>query len=156
MHAIRFLLTVWILACASLAQADTRPIFTLKAVADYATWIATGRIKSVREAGCSAEGFGAAMIATLTVNEVWKGTVGKEVEFAYYPEKSVVHPLPGARYVIAFQRLQVPCGNVSYDEGFLPIDGLEVVTSRLVDEPQRQLLSTLKMKFKARLPSGGK
>jgi hypothetical protein len=51
MHAIRFLLTVWMLACASMTQADTRPIFTLKAVADYATWIATGRISpSVKQA----------------------------------------------------------------------------------------------------------
>jgi hypothetical protein len=96
------------------------------------------------------------MIATLTVDEVWKGTVGQEVEFAYYPEKSVVHPLPGGRYVIAFQRLQVPCGNVSYDEGFLPIDGLEVVTTRLAGEPQRQLLSTLKRKLKSRILSGTK
>jgi len=154
MHAIRFLLVVWTLACANMTQADTRPIFTLNAVADYATWIATGRIKSVREAGCSTEGFGAAMVATLVVDEVWKGSVGQEVEFAYYPEKSVVHPLPGARYVIAFQRLQVPCGNVSYDEGFLPIDGLEVVTTRLVGEPQRQSLNKLKDKVKSHLPLG--
>lgn len=156
MRAFRLLVAVWISGCASMTQADTKPIFTLKAVAEYSSWIATGRAKSVRQAGCSTEGFGPAMIATLTVDEVWKGTVGQEVEFTYYPERSVVHPLPGARYVIAFQRLQVPCKNVSYDEGFLPIDGLEVVTTRLVDEPQRQLLGTLKKKVKARLASGAK
>ena len=148
-----FVVALFVAACSSITQGDTKPIFTLRAVAEYATWIAVGRVESVRDAGCSADGFGSAMIATFHVDSEWKGSVGQKVEFAFFPEKAGVRPLPGARYVVAFQRLHVSCMNVTYDEGFLPIDGIEVVTSRLTNEPQRQSLSALEGKVKSFLPS---
>jgi hypothetical protein len=149
MRPLQLVLALSIAACSSVSQGDTKPIFTLKAVTEYASWIAVGRIQSVRDAGCSTEGFGKAAIATLVVDEVWKGALGGAVEFAFFPDKATVRPQQGGQYVIAFQTLHVPCANVSYDEGFLPVEQGEVVTDRLVNEPPRQRLDVLANKVRA-------
>lgn len=128
------------------AHADTKPIPTLRAVVESADWIAVGVVDSIEDAGCIVRGFGAGKAAVMRVSAVWKGAIGGSVTFVFFPERSVVTPVVGGSYVVAFIPLKVSCENVTFDFGLLPINGAEAITSTLVNEPPRQPVNLLRQK----------
>lgn len=127
--------------------ADTLPIFSVQRIAQYAEWIAEGRVVATRPANCEVAGFGKALAVTFEVESVWKGSLGKSVEFSIFPTRLTTQMKAGVRLVVAFQELAVPCPGVTYGEGVLAVNGDLVDTATLSGEPEQQPLLDLERKF---------
>jgi hypothetical protein len=138
-----------LLACIAVDTfAESRADATLRAIAKYSDWIATGRIAAISASDCklSEAPHEPLVDVTFDVTEAWKGSVPPQVRFRLI-ERQLPRPLRiGDSAVVFFETIRVSCAETTRATGILPIDGSYVMSEAVAGEPALQSVEGLRNK----------
>jgi hypothetical protein len=126
----------------SFSIAETWPVFNLEGAVRTSSWIGTGEVIAVSKTDCVYGSFGKALNVQLKVSKaISEITSGHVIQSAVFDGGGAFVPKVGEKYLVFYRPITSTCGAVSASPGFLLINGGDVRTENIVDEPVSQSLS---------------